>query len=535
MRTRLDLAAVFALALSVAVPMSASEADNGTGFSTPPVVGTHGTAVTRSDPWVALPACLHGVSRPAGAVVGDRFYVIGGEPRDGYIQEYDPVSMMWDDTNALMPTPASNLCAAVIGADIYVPGGYTGVLYLDTLQVYHTATDTWETLAGDPMPVGLSGPACASHEGKLYVVGGSAGGIYTDATYIYDPAAATGSRWTTGAAAPETGAYGDAIMADGYLFYAGMRNATTDSAGVYRYDPVADSWTTMPPLTTARGGARMWTYEGKLAVGGGGWLSYLTSVEEYDLSTGTGGAWTPGNSLVSGSRTFAAAQDDANGVLYKGAGWAAAFQVDAESSDFVSPVGQIETVEVTAFGVVEFNQITAPPLGDVNPGDQVVMTFLLDPDVFIDSTTYPTRGYVIDPASFVLTLGTTVMSLQDPFPPGLTPYFVLRDNDPVVDGFFVATSVDFPVGVPINQTGVFDQFAANYSVTYGGDALVSLDILDALGIYNFTGLTVFHWTVDDGPMEPLGIIFRDMRISEETLFADGFESGDTGSWSDVAP
>jgi len=50
-----------------------------------------------------------------------------------------------------------------------------------------------------------------------------------------------------------------------------------------------------------------------------------------------------------------------------------------------------------------------------------------------------------------------------------------------------------------------------------------------------TGLTVFHWTVDDGPIEPLGIIFRDMRISEETLFADGFESGDTGSWSDVAP
>jgi hypothetical protein len=194
-----------------------------------------------------------------------------------------------------------------------------------------------------------------------------------------------------------------------------------------------------------------------------------------------------------------------------------------------------ETVEVTAVGVVEFNQIAAPPLGDVDPGDQVVLTFTVDSDVFVNSATYPTRGYVIDPASFVFTLGTTVMSLQDPFPPGQTPYFVLRDNDPAVDGFFVATSVDFPIGVPINQTGVIDQFVANYSVTYGGDALSSLDILSALGTYDFTGLTVYHWTVDDGPFEPLGVMFGEMTIAEEPLFADGFENGDTSGWDQVVP
>ena len=73
-----------------------------------------------------------------------------------------------------------------------------------------------------------------------------------------------------------------------YIYYSGLY-ANGDLDVVLRYDVIGDSWTTMPSLTTARGGARMWVYEGLLAVGGGGWSSYLNTVEEYDLSTGTGG------------------------------------------------------------------------------------------------------------------------------------------------------------------------------------------------------------------------------------------------------
>jgi hypothetical protein len=343
MRTRgFVLVALVSILMSGASAQAVTpDADNGTGVSAPPVVGTQGTTATRNDPWVAIAACPVGVSRPVGAVVGDKFYVIGGEEsggiRTGYVQVYDPVSTTWDNTATHMPTPGSNLCAAVIGTDIYVPGGYTGAVYLNTVQVYHTATDSWETVATDPMPAGLSGSACTSYGGKVYVFGGSDAGTYVNATYIYDPAAAAGARWTTGAGAPVAGAYGDAVAAGGYLFYAGMRNATTDLADVYRYDPGANSWTTMPFLATPRAGARMWVYEGNLAVGGGGWASYLTSVEEYDLSAGTGGTWTAGNSLVVGSRTFAAAQD-AIGTLYKGAGYAGSFQNAAEASTYVVPV-----------------------------------------------------------------------------------------------------------------------------------------------------------------------------------------------------
>jgi hypothetical protein len=78
----------------------------------------------------------------------------------------------------------------------------------------------------------------------------------------------------------------------------------------------------------------MWVYEGNLAVGGGGWSSYLTSVEEYDLSAGVGGTWVDGNALNTGRRTFAAAQDEASGYIYAGAGYAGAFLSATELSSF---------------------------------------------------------------------------------------------------------------------------------------------------------------------------------------------------------
>lgn len=118
----------------------------------------------------------------------------------------------------------------------------------------HTTADTREVVATDPVPVGLSGAACTAHGGKIDLYGGVAsGGIYVDTSDIFDPATAAGSRWSSGAAAPITGGYGDAISAGGYVFYAGMRNATADFASVYSHDPAANSWTTMPSLTTARG------------------------------------------------------------------------------------------------------------------------------------------------------------------------------------------------------------------------------------------------------------------------------------------
>ena len=168
-------------------------------------------------------------------------------------------------------------------------------------------------------------------------------------------------------------------------------------------------------------------------------------------------------------------------------------------------------IDVTVDGTVSFNGISAPPLGNAGSGDPVQLRFQLDSDDFLNSPNFPTRGYRIVPDTFGLQMGGQV-GLQNPFPPGAPAFFVLRDNDPAVDGFFVARSTDFPIGVPLNQTGNFGPFENNFSVGYGGNTLNSLDILDALGTYDFTGLNVFGWTIDDGPFNAAGIDFVQMTI-----------------------
>lgn len=187
--------------------------------------------------------------------------------------------------------------------------------------------------------------------------------------------------------------------------------------------------------------------------------------------------------------------------------------VAAASPAVAAMAGTPVQVEITGF--VEFNQISGPPLGNVSNGADATISFMLDSDLFTNGTMFPTRGYTIEHASFELAIDAESLGLQTPFPVGQRPYFVLRDNDPAVDGFFLDMHPDagFPTGLPLEQTGIFGQFLCNFYVTYGGTTLSSLDILDAVGTYDFTGLTVFNFTIDDGPFNAMGLIFEQMTIS----------------------
>ena len=179
---------------------------------------------------------------------------------------------------------------------------------------------------------------------------------------------------------------------------------------------------------------------------------------------------------------------------------------------FGATTARAEIVNVTINGEVEWNFITAPPLGGALVGQAAQLTFTVDSNNFQNNPQFPTRGYPIDKASFKLAFPTTEIGLQNPYPAG-TPYFVIRNNDPAVDGFMVSEGTGFPDGVPLNQTGGFGNFANAFHVTYEGARLPSLNILDAIGSYNFTGLSVFNWTIQDGPVDAMGILFSDMTIS----------------------
>ena len=180
---------------------------------------------------------------------------------------------------------------------------------------------------------------------------------------------------------------------------------------------------------------------------------------------------------------------------------------------FATADAPAEIVDVTINGSVEWNLISSPPLNGAQVGQAAKLTFTVDSNNFANNPVYPTRGYPIDTASFKLKFPTFEIGLQNPYPAGQTPYFVLRNNDPAVDGFMVSSGTGFPEGVPLSQAGGFGQFKNEFHVTYGGSLLSSLDVLGALGHYDFTGLTVFNWTIDDGPVNALGILFSDMTIS----------------------
>ena len=185
-------------------------------------------------------------------------------------------------------------------------------------------------------------------------------------------------------------------------------------------------------------------------------------------------------------------------------------------------LAQADIVEVTVAGSVAFNGISDAPLSTVGGGDFVVVSFKVDSDIFVDGVPGDVRGYEIDQSSFSIAFDTPLtMGLLAPFPAGETPYFGVVDGFPVSDGFFVSTSFVSEGGVPLEQ----EPFNFNHSLGYVGETLDSLDILDAVGTYDFDGLTRFGlnlWAIfpDNVAME--------MEFQQMTIEVVGGDGGDGG-------
>jgi len=487
-------AIVVVLCGATSVGADGPDSDGGTTVAHGAAVGSVGDSNGRSGPWVTVTPNPVGVSRPAGVFVNGHFLVIGGEAsgglRDGFVQEYDPVADSWDNTNATMPVGFSNHCAAVVGSDVYVPGGYDGT-YRTELQVYHQDLDSWDTITTDPVPYGPSGAACAEVGGKVYVFGGNTTGGYVDSAYVYDPAAAPGSRWTALTSAPVVAGYGDAVGALGGIFYSGLYSSSGELADVHRYDPVTDSWTTYPSLGTARAGARLWVHEGNLAVGGGGWSSYLNSVEQYDLSAGPSGTWVTGNPINTGRRTFAAAQDEVNGFLYAGAGWAGIYLANAERSSYVPD----------------------------------------NPNLFpVNSDTWSVSGY-----PYWWNVGDTVYGIRNPSVGAVIHADVaLKLSYNILnDGWGGFVDLDFEInGVPVGSFHVTEEHGLGYLFGSFDFAAVAPPFELRYTETNTVVSNAGSISLDD--VGKSWVTFSTGSISS-FLFYDGFESADTTRWTSTTP
>jgi hypothetical protein len=172
-------------------------------------------------------------------------------------------------------------------------------------------------------------------------------------------------------------------------------------------------------------------------------------------------------------------------------------------------------VDVEMTGSVEWNFLRSFPMNQANTGDPVTIKFQVDSDNYMNSPNYPVRGYVIDRESFLWTGGPASVGMTPSDPYGRVPYFVIRDNDPLADGFFISNgNIDWPFpGIETTQNGFCGGVEAHMDIGYDETPLNSLDILEAAGTYDFDHLTRFYTNGVDCGFEAFGILFEKLTIT----------------------
>lgn len=230
-----------------------------------------------TDRWSLAAPLPEGRNHPAAAVVGDRFYVLGGDDSRGSVAtnyEYDPRSNSWA-VRTPMPTARSAPMAAVIGGRIYVAGGFPDSAGR-TLEAYDPANDRWTSLP--PMPTARNHIAGGAIGGRLYVVGGRPPNTLA-VVEVFDPA--TGA-WATRAPMP-TGRSGHAAaVVRGCLYVFGGEGNPSVPSGVFPqnelYDPGANVWTSLTAMSSPRHGIGAAVVGDRIFVPGGANVQGLGAV-----------------------------------------------------------------------------------------------------------------------------------------------------------------------------------------------------------------------------------------------------------------
>jgi len=148
---------------------------------------------------------------------------------------------------AMLPFANSEMAVAETNGVIYVLGGYPSSREVQTtVQAYDIASDSWEIVA--PLPLPLHHPVAIGHAGKIYSLGGQST-MSTDGdtgrTFSYDPVA---DEWTELETMPTArGAGAGAVIGD-KIYVGGGRPPAQNAFEVY--DVSDDAWTELPSLPT---------------------------------------------------------------------------------------------------------------------------------------------------------------------------------------------------------------------------------------------------------------------------------------------
>lgn len=228
------------------------------------------TAAAGSPAWIRLPEAPTARTEVGAAYLDGFVYAAGGIGVDGgsgrvlsTFEAFDVSGSTWK-TLPELPRPRHHAAVAGLDGTIYVMGGYTDIAFTPSSEVftYDVASGRWRKAPPLPEPLGAGGAAVV--EGKIYYVGGTdASGKTSGRLYSFD-----GSTWRRLRDMPTPREHLAVAATSTFLYAIGGRHPIT--AAAERYDPDEDSWETLAPKPTARGGIAGAGVGGRFACAAGG-------------------------------------------------------------------------------------------------------------------------------------------------------------------------------------------------------------------------------------------------------------------------
>ena len=243
------------------------------------------------------------ITEVSGAAIGDEIYMLCGIsgdnqwPRNVYV--YDTVRDTWSQRGTYPILGGADHCnVAAVDDRLYLLGAIRiGTGFVDgNTYLYHPRTDQWETVGRMNVPRGASGVAVIGK--RIYVAGGlREGGTVASDFEVFDTETRT---WTTLPPMPTARDHLTA-QAVGGRFYAlaGRRGAIAAGvAATEEYDPATGVWRQRAPIPVPRGGIGSGVIRGRIIVFGGEGnapnnLGTFDDVHEYDPVTDVWRALTP--------------------------------------------------------------------------------------------------------------------------------------------------------------------------------------------------------------------------------------------------
>ncbi|MCP5095908.1 MAG: hypothetical protein GY943_10170 [Chloroflexi bacterium] len=185
-------------------------------------------------------------------------------------------------TSPHVPIPTSGMATVANGLNIYLIGGETEAGVVDTVNIYHTVSQVWQT--GDRKPTAVTAVTAAILFGEIYVPGGRlANGNPTNIVEAYSP---TNDAWRTIANLPEPISGGLTLTDGSFLYVFGGQNKETYLNTAYIYDVDADNWRPLPEMGHNRAAIAGTIIAGKFyVVGGNDKNGVSTACEFFDATT----------------------------------------------------------------------------------------------------------------------------------------------------------------------------------------------------------------------------------------------------------